>query len=734
MEAIKEGLTDAQIESVTHVGGPLLVLAGPGSGKTTVVTKRIANLVASGVPPWNILALTFTNKAAAEMRERVFALIDPNTHGINGLTVSTFHSFCARTLRIWGDRIIGTRSFTIYDTADQRSAVKTAIHACELNDSNWKPASVLSVISGAKNQLLDAESFAANATDFHSKTIAQIYRAYEKELRSNDAVDFDDLLLCVATLLGSDAEVRSELQERYQYVLIDEYQDTNRTQFVIADHIASKHKNICVVGDPDQSIYAWRGADISNILDFESQYENALVVPLGRNFRSTGFIVQTAAKLIAYNKLRKDKRIYTDLEDGHKPIIVTLSNEHEEASAILQEVKRLHEDGTPFKEMAVLYRVNALSRVLEDAFRDEGIPYIVARGTEFYGRREVKDAVSYLRLLVNTKDDVAFRRIINSPARGIGKTSLIRLEQVASSRSLNMLAASEHASKELGFTTRAAKSLQTFHEMMTKWRVDADSTQSLTAAASLADLVERVVRESGLEASLDKIGTEEDLERLQNLEELVSAAADFEAKSTDDEASPLQQLFAFLEHVALVSDADAIDPRIGAVTLMTLHAAKGLEFDFVVIAGLEDGLLPHIRALFDETQMEEERRLCFVGITRARKHLLLSSTMRRTQRGLTERAIPSRFLQEMSGDHTHQETIVETWDTQIIPELEPSDHDREITLGTVVRHKRFGVGRVQRVLRRERGSTVTIDFQSGTKHLVLEYANLEIVTLEDPRK
>ena len=272
MEAIMEGLTDAQIESVTHVGGPLLVLAGPGSGKTTVVTKRIANLVASGIPPWNILALTFTNKAAAEMRERVFALIDPNTHGINGLTVSTFHSFCARTLRLWGDRIIGTRSFTIYDTADQRSAVKTAIRACELNDSNWKPASVLSVISGAKNQLLDAESFAANAPDFHSKTIAQIYRAYEKELRSNDAVDFDDLLLCVATLLGSDAEVRSELQQRYQYVLIDEYQDTNRTQFVIADHIASKHKNICVVGDPDQSIYAWRGADISNILDFESQY------------------------------------------------------------------------------------------------------------------------------------------------------------------------------------------------------------------------------------------------------------------------------------------------------------------------------------------------------------------------------------------------------------------------------------------------------------------------------
>ena len=729
MDALNEGLTDAQIQSITHVDGPLLVLAGPGSGKTTVVTKRIAHLVAQGVPPWNILALTFTNKAAAEMRERVFALIDPNTKGLQGLTVSTFHAFCARTLRTWGDRIIGTRSFTIYDTSDQRSAVKTAIRACELSESNWKPASVLSVISGAKNQLLDAAAFSAEASDFYAKTIARIYRSYESILRSNDAVDFDDLLLCTAQLLGRDAEVRNELQQRYQYLLIDEYQDTNKTQFVIADHIASKHRNICVVGDPDQSIYAWRGADISNILDFESQYEHAAVIPLGRNFRSTGFIVETAAKLIAYNKLRKEKRLYTDLEDGHKPVIVTLPSEHEEASTIVHEVKRLHEEGTPFKEMAILYRVNALSRVLEDAFRDGGVPYIVARGTAFYDRKEVKDAVSYLRLLGNPKDDVAFRRIINAPVRGIGKTSIIRLEQVASSRAIDMLAASEFASKELGFTARAAKSLYSFYEMMTRWRIDADSAQSVTAAASLADLVERVVRESGLEASLNRIGTEEDLERLQNLEELISAASDFEEKSTDDSASPLQLLFAFLEHVALVSDVDAIDPSIGAVTLMTLHAAKGLEYDFVAIAGLEDGVLPHIRALYDETQMEEERRLCFVGITRARKYLHMSSALRRTQRGLTERTISSRFLREMSGEHTYQETVVDTWDAHTeAPELVPSENGKEITLGTVVRHKRFGVGKVQRVLRRERGSTVTVDFPSGTKHLVLEYANLEIVT------
>ena len=730
MEAVVEGLTKSQIESVTHVTGPLLVLAGPGSGKTTVVTRRIANLVASGVAPWNILALTFTNKAATEMRDRVFTLLDPSTHGMNGLTVSTFHSFCARTLRDWGDRIIGTNSFTIYDTSDQRSAVKAAIRECELNDTNWRPVSVLATISAAKNRLIDAEAFAAAAGDFHSKTIARIYRAYEGVLRSNDAVDFDDLLLCTAKLLETDEEVRSGMQQRYQYLLIDEYQDTNMAQFSIADHIASASRNICVVGDPDQSIYAWRGADISNILDFERQYEDAVVIPLGRNFRSTGFIVETAATLIAHNKQRKDKRLYTDLEDGNRPEIITAQHEHAEAGLIVREAKRLSKEGIPYGEMAVLYRINALSRVLEDAFRDAGIPYIVARGTAFYDRKEVKDAVSYLRLLVNPKDNVAFNRIINTPPRGIGKTTLSKLGLLASSHRASLLSVSKLATKEFGFTARAVKSLSGFHEMLAAWRVDAESEQSLTAAGSLADLVERVVRESRLEASLAKIGTEDDLERLQNLEELVSAASEYEdraEKDDSDPSSPLQLLVDFLEHVALVSDADAIDPTIGAVTLMTLHAAKGLEFEFVTIAGLEDGVLPHVRSLFSDDQMEEERRLCFVGITRARRHLLLTSTLRRTHRGRVERAIPSRFLREMSGEHTQQETVVDPWDTQLTPDLSISDHGQVITVGTAVRHKRFGMGKVKRILRRERGSTVTVDFPCGTKHLVLEYAKLEII-------
>jgi DNA helicase-2/ATP-dependent DNA helicase PcrA len=728
-DAKANSLTDAQQKAVTHIQGPLLVLAGPGSGKTTVVTKRIANLIANGVQPWQILALTFTNKAAKEMRERVFTLLEEQTLHARGLTVSTFHAFCARLLRDWGDRIIGTTTFTIYDTADQRSAAKAAIRACNLNDSNWKPASVLAAISSAKNKLIDVDTFENEASDFYGKSIAKIYRAYENILRGNDAVDFDDLLMKTAQLLHKDAEVKQAMQDRYQYLMIDEYQDTNHTQFVIADSIAKNHRNICVVGDPDQSVYAWRGADISNILEFEDQYSDATVVPLGRNFRSTGHIVETSAKLIAFNAQRKDKKLYTELDDGNMPTVLSLESEREEAEAIVREVVRLRDEGVLLKEMAVLYRVNALSRVLEDAFRNEGMPHVVARGTAFYARQEIKQALSYLRLLVNPNDDVAFVRIINMPTRGIGATSINRLEQLAQMRRVSMLEAISEVSKERGFTARSVTSMKKFASTCHQWQVDGRSDESLTAAGSLADLVERVVRESGLEAFYAKNAGEDDLERLQNLEELVSAASEFEERlEIDDEQppTPLHMLFSFLEHVALVSDADAVDPKNGAVTLMTLHAAKGLEFDFVAIAGLEEGVLPHERSLFENDQMEEERRLCYVGVTRARKHLLLTNARKRTQRGMTNRTMGSRFLREMAGSSLIEEVAVEQWD---VPEADPpSPCEQEITTGSVVRHKRFGVGKVQRIIRRTRGSTVTVHFQGGVKHLVLEYAKLELVS------
>jgi DNA helicase-2/ATP-dependent DNA helicase PcrA len=730
-EAQSTSLTEAQKEAVTHVHGPLLVLAGPGSGKTTVVTQRIANMIASGIAPWNILALTFTNKAAQEMRDRVYTLLDEQSLQARGLTVATFHAFCARVLREWGDRIIGTTTFTIYDTADQRSAVKTAIRACELNESNWKPASVLAAISAAKNKLIDVETFQEEASDFYSKSIAKIYRAYENILRGNDAVDFDDLLLKTAQLLSGDEEVRHRLQERYQYLMIDEYQDTNHTQFVIADSISKNHRNICVVGDPDQSIYAWRGADISNILDFEEQYSDATIVPLGRNFRSTGHIVNTSALLIEHNKQRKEKKLYTELDDGNMPTVLSLEGEHEEAEVIVREVVKLREEGVLLKEMAVLYRVNALSRVLEDAFRSEGVPHVVARGTAFYARQEIKQALSYLRLLVNPRDDVAFVRIINTPTRGIGATSISRLEQLAINHGLPMLESISLASKEQGFTARAVTSMKKFAATFEQWQIDGRSDESLTAAGSLADLVERVVRESGLEEFYTKHAGEDDLERLQNLEELVSAAADFEERAESEEEeppTPLHVLFSFLEHVTVVSDADVVDSKNGAVTLMTLHAAKGLEFDFVAIAGLEEGVLPHERSLYENNQMEEERRLCYVGITRARKHLLLTNARRRTQRGLSNRTMASRFIREMAGGSgesvsLHEEVAADNWK---VPSQEDVYQD-EITVGTIVRHKRFGLGKVQRIIRRSRGSTVTVQFRGGVKHLVLEYANLEIV-------
>ena len=732
MDATTGGLTDAQQQAVSQTEGPVLVLAGPGSGKTTVVTRRISHLIESGIPPWQILALTFTNKAAGEMRDRVLALIDEDSVNVRGLTVSTFHAFCARILREWGDRIIGTTTFTIYDTSDQKSAVKEAIKACDLSDSNWRPTSVLAAISTAKNKLIDPDTFESESYDFYSKSIAKLYRSYDEILRGNDAVDFDDLLMKTAQLLQRDDEVRGNLEDRYRYVMIDEYQDTNHTQFVIADKIASKHRNICVVGDPDQSIYGWRGADITNILDFEEQYADATVIPLGRNFRSTGHIVCAAATLIEHNQKRKDKKLYTDLEDGQKPEILSVTDEHEEADAIVKEAIRLQDSGVLLKEMAVLYRINALSRVLEDAFRDAGLSYVVARGTAFYDRKEIKHALSYLRLIVNPRDDVAFTRTINMPTRGIGTTSLNRLREFANSHGIGLLESASMVSKDHGFTARAVNAMHKFAAMLNQWQIDGRSVESLTAAGSLADLVERVIRESGLEEMYGKTQMEDDLERLQNLGELLSAATEFEDNRAEDEAvqpAPSQLLFEFLEQVALVSDTDFIDPEIGAVTLMTLHAAKGLEFDFVAIAGLEDGLLPHERSLYDDDQMEEERRLCYVGITRAKRHLLLISARRRTQRGLSNRTIQSRFIKELSGDHIHQEPIVDPWEGVDPDPLEAQD--LEVTVGSIVRHKRFGIGTVERVLRRPRGSTVSVKFRNGVKHLVLEYANLELVLPED---
>jgi DNA helicase-2/ATP-dependent DNA helicase PcrA len=750
MDHLLEDLTPPQQQAVTHVDGPVLVLAGPGSGKTTVVTRRVAHLIGQGIPAWQILALTFTNKAAGEMRDRVEAMVPDNVPGRRGLTISTFHAFCARLLRRYAEAAGISERFSIYDSADQRAAIKQALKNAELNERNFTPAAVSSAISAAKNRLLDATGYAAEASDFYARCIARAYTAYEGILRSNDALDFDDLLLATARMLRGDASVRAELQDRYQYVLVDEYQDTNHAQFLIANTLASGHRNMFVVGDPDQSIYGWRGADIRNILEFEQHYPEAVVIPLGQNFRSTGHIVAAADALIRNNRHRKHKTLHTDLPDGERPVVTICRDEHHEAALVTDELRRRRTGGVAWKDMAVLYRINALSRVMEEHLRDAQVPYVIARGTAFYDRKEIKDALSYLRLVANPSDEVSLRRIVNVPPRGIGKTTLDKIEVFAIDRQLRFADALRHAADVPGLTARAVKSVQKFVAMVDAWRSTADpsllpgldAAPAAGSAADLATLVERVVRESGLEGMYRTSRSEEDLERLENLEELISAAAQY-VPPPDDTAPPgagdvgapptaLDLLRAYLESVALVSDADAVDPANGAVTLLTLHAAKGLEFDVVAMIGLEEGLLPHMRAAQDEMELEEERRLCFVGITRARRALLLSRAGVRTHRGLRERTIESQFLSELPADAiTRSEQTDSFFDDARDDDYgswAPRGGGSAFPAGCLVEHPTFGVGRVESVTARAAGASARVNFRSvGTKTLILEYAKLQRV-------
>ena len=768
-----EGLTEPQAEAVRHVDGPLLVLAGPGSGKTTVVTRRIAWMLGQGIAPWQILALTFTNKAAAEMRHRVETLVSADL-APRGLTVATFHGFCARLLRRYADEAGIDPRFTILDTSDQRAIMKRAIADAGLNDRNFTPATVAAWISNAKNRLQDAAAFSETATEFHTRSIARAFASYEKLMLAASSVDFDDLLLKVALMLRRSADVRAQLQERYRYLMIDEYQDTNHAQFAIATNLAQANRNIMVVGDPDQSIYAWRGADIRNILDFEAAYGHARVIPLGRNFRSTGHIVAVADSLVRNNRARKERPLFTELGDGEPPRVVTVDNEHAEADLVLEALRRVHlEHGVPYRSMAILYRTNALSRVLEDVLRKASVPYVIARGTAFYDRREIRDALAYLRVLANPADETALRRIINEPARGIGRTTLDRIDAFASAHGLTLAAALPRVAEVPGLGARAIKSVAGFAATLEGWRRVAE-VRVVPGGHHLTDLFELVIRESGLRRALQASASEEDLERIENLDELISAASEFtpppaddpgplvEAGSdgstpiSDEEPVPLREVLgSFLEQVALVSDSDAIDPERGAVTLMTLHAAKGLEFDAVAIVGLEEGLLPHARSVEspDEEGIEEERRLLFVGLTRARRHLVITSARSRAQRGFRERTIASRFLRELPEAHIVREgerpgrggfggfplddpflsgggrgggDDFPGWDESQV------DTSGTIRPGVLVRHPTFGLGRVETVRRRPAGGTAEVNFQrAGMRTLVLEYAPLEIVDPSD---
>lgn len=771
------GLTPAQREAASAFDGPVLVLAAAGSGKTRVITRRVARLIELGVPAWSILALTFTNKAAAEMRERIHAIVSPGgqeSRHARGLVVTTFHSLCARLLRRYAEVVGLSPDYSIYDSADQLALVKRVVAELDLSTGNFPPRSVLSVISNSKNELVDAEAFEASAMDFSTKNIARIYTAYQKGLKKAGAVDFDDLLLLTARLLRNHADVRRECQQRWRWMLIDEYQDTNRAQFEIATLLAGTPEergappNIFVVGDPDQAIYGWRGADISNILDFEERFAGARVIPLGENFRSTTPILGAADTLIRNNRLRKHKDLFTKRPGGDRVTVTLCRDERHEAELVTDWMRDLinasadAERPLSWKDAAVFYRTNALSRVVEDQLLRAQVPYIVVRGTAFYQREEIKTALAYLRVVANTDDDVSLLRVVNTPSRGIGKAALGSIELFAADRGVSLFASMREAESISTLSPRARNAVRQFVETVDHWN-GAGSFMGASIPGSLKDLAERVIVESGLEAhyraQAAKNEAEED--RLDNLAELVSSAAEFEenydpaddpmqfgaAMSEGEAEDPpmLALLRAYLESVALVADADAADPDTGAVTLMTLHAAKGLEFPIVAMVGLEENILPHSRAHASDSELEEERRLCFVGITRAMRHLHMTAARYRTVRGISERTIPSRFLDELGSEHVHMVDrsdslggfgpgagTGETWDNGPSPRrVEAIDTGGRAGVpdglgeGVMVRHPRFGVGKVVSVSGGA-NARARIDFRTvGVKTLVLEYARLE---------
>jgi DNA helicase-2/ATP-dependent DNA helicase PcrA len=631
-------LNEPQRQAVTHVDGPLLVLAGAGSGKTRVITRRVAWLMRQGIAPWNILAITFTNKAAGEMRQRVEALSCPR-----GATVSTFHALCARLLREFADAAGLDPNYSIYDRDDQLRIVKEAMDTVKIDASSLAPSRVHGIISNAKNELKSVERFAAESQeDSVGKRVARVYEDYERLLKKNNALDFDDLLLRVARLLRDRQEIRELLGHRYRYVLIDEYQDTNRAQYVIAHGIAVEHENICVTGDPDQSIYRWRGADIRNILEFETDYPDAVVVRLEENYRSTAPVLAAASRLIARNAQRKPKTLWTRREGGPPVRVLRCDDEHAEAAAVAEAIRRYGEGGGRYDDVAVFYRVNALSRVMEDALRKGGTAYRVARGVEFYNRKEIRDVLAYLRLLVNPSDDLSCVRVINTPARGIGAATVTRLVDEAERRGVSLLELCR-APQETCLGNAAARRAAKFAEIMAGLAATAGKP-----GLTVREIVAAVLEDSGLEASHD--GSEENRQALMNVRELVSTAAEFDA---GNEGAGLRD---FLNQVALVSDVDRFEGNTGAVTLMTLHAAKGLEFRMVFMIGCEEGLLPFQRA--GEVSgpgeamqaIEEERRLAFVGMTRSMDELTMSCVKTRMIRGITAAQVVSPFLNEIGAE------------------------------------------------------------------------------------
>jgi DNA helicase-2/ATP-dependent DNA helicase PcrA len=624
-------LTPPQREAVTQIEGPLLVLAGAGSGKTRVITRRVAHLLHSGIEPDQILAITFTNKAAGEMRERIESLV-PNSR----VWVGTFHGFCARLLRSHA-RLVGIDpGFTIYDQADRVRAIKDVMEQVSGDDVKIAPERVEAAISRAKNDLVSPQVLRRRARDERDGLIASVFAGYEEKLRASSAVDFDDLLVHVVTILKEHPEVRATLDRRYRYILIDEYQDTNLAQYAIVRALAVDHPNLCVTGDPDQSIYGWRGANLSNILEFENDYPGCRVIKLEQNYRSTKNILNVADQLIRFNLKRKPKSLLTENPRGEPVTLTVYARELEEAEGIAGKILNLVREGEyHYGDIAVFCRMSALTRPVEQAFRAAKIPYQIIGGVSFYERQEVKDVLSYLNLLANPKDDLAFARVVNVPARGLGRTSLDHLVKAARDRGLPLLAMARQAETVEGLKDKAVRAFREFAEMI--------RTLSAFCDHSAEEVIRQLLKHTGYREYLAEESRDRGEDRLANLDEFVSAAQEF------DQEHPGGSIHDFLAEITLASPIDRWDQKTGAVTLMTLHAAKGLEFPVVFIIALEDGLLPHSRAnqADNEAELEEERRLFFVGITRAQRELYLSRCRVRTFRGQQTATQPSRFLNEL---------------------------------------------------------------------------------------
>ncbi len=640
-DPILTDLNPPQQEAVQHGDGPLLILAGAGSGKTRVITRRIAYLIARrGVQPWQILAVTFTNKAADEMRKRVEQLL-----GARGLTVAlgTFHSTCVRILRKWHAELGFRHSFVIYDDADQLSLIKDCLKGQNLSERVLSPRAVAARISRAKNEMVTPGEYAGMANDFTEERTAKIYSLYQERLRTSHAVDFDDLLMLTVLLFRDRPHVLEYYQSLWRYVLVDEYQDTNHAQYQIVNFLSRRHGNLCVVGDDDQSIYRWRGADLNNILDFERDHPGCRVIKLEQNYRSTQNILDAAGEVVAHNVGRKGKTLWTENPDGDAITVYHARDEQAEADFVAQRIRDLSGDqGHSLDDFAVFYRTNAQSRVLEDALRRDLTPYVIVGGLRFYERKEVKDLVAYLRLVANPDDAQSFKRIVNVPARGIGAATVEKLEGLAQTERVSLWEACKRIADRKILGPKVLKGLAELVGLIERMRAK-------VGVLTVPELIVELLDTTGYLADLKNEGTIEAESRMENLQELVSAAREFMERSED------RSLQAFLDSVALIADIDEMSEGAGAVTLMTLHSAKGLEFPVVFITGMEEGVFPHARALSDDDELEEERRLCYVGMTRARQQLFLTSALSRRLYNNDSYNLPSRFLDEVP------ERLVRRW-------------------------------------------------------------------------